>query len=173
MVYLNTFGEEGQAVFDALTAAGGPALTLVTISDLDWDRDMSPWDSPAVFKSAAPFAGGADDYLRLLVEKIVPAAERLLPGPPIWRGIAGCSRCTLSIVRMCSPGWPACPARSGFPGSGSMYFPTHPCASRAVSFSRWVTGKAKHGIRCSGRYRKIPRPSANFTGARASTLSFS
>ena len=63
VVYLNTFGEEGQAVFDALTAAGGPALTLVTISGLDWDRDMSPWDSPAVFKSAAPFAGGADDYL--------------------------------------------------------------------------------------------------------------
>ena len=76
VVYLNTFGEEGQAVFDALTAIGGPALTLVTISGLDWDRDMSPWDSPAVFKSAAPFAGGADDYLRLLAEEIVPAAER-------------------------------------------------------------------------------------------------
>ena len=98
VVYLNTFGEEGQAVFDALTAAGGPALTLVTISGLDWDRDMSPWDSPAVFKSAAPFAGGADDYLRLLVEEIVPAAERLLPATPIWRGIAGYSLAGLFAV---------------------------------------------------------------------------
>lgn len=178
VVYLNTFGEEGQAVFDALTAIGGPALTLVTISGLDWDRDMSPWDSPAVFKSAAPFAGGADDYLRLLAEEIVPprnggclahlsgAASRGIPWP-------GCSRCMLSIARMCSPGRPACPARSGFPGSGSMYFPTRPCASRTVSFSRWATGRARHGIRCSGQYRKIPKPSANFAGARASALSFS
>lgn len=98
VVYLNTFGEEGQAVFDTLTAAGSPALTLVTISGLDWDRDMSPWDSPAVFKSAAPFAGGADDYLRLLVEEIIPAAERLLPGPPSWRGITGYSLAGLFAV---------------------------------------------------------------------------
>ena len=98
VVYLNTFGEEGQAVFDALTAIGGPALTLVTISGLDWDRDMSPWDSPAVFKSAAPFAGGADDYLRLLAEEIVPAAERRLPSTPIWRGIAGYSLAGLFAV---------------------------------------------------------------------------
>lgn len=98
VVYLNTFGEEGQAVFDALTAAGSPALTLVTISGLDWDRDMAPWDSPAVFKSAAPFAGGADDYLRLLVEEIIPAAERLLPTPPSWRGIAGYSLAGLFAV---------------------------------------------------------------------------
>ena len=97
-VYLNTFGEEGQAVFDALTAAGGPALTLVTIHGLDWDRDMAPWDSPAVFKSAAPFAGGANDYLRLLVEEIVPAAERRLQGPPCWRGIAGYSLAGLFAV---------------------------------------------------------------------------
>ena len=91
VVYLNTFGEEGQAVFDALTAIGGPALTLVTISGLDWDRDMSPWDSPAAFKKGEPFTGGADSYLRLLVEEIMPEVEKALPGSPAWRGIAGYS----------------------------------------------------------------------------------
>lgn len=97
VVYLNTFGEEGQKVFEAL-AAGGPPLTLVAISGLDWDRDMAPWDSPAVFKNATPFAGGADDYLRLLTGEILPAAERMLPGPPRWRGIAGYSLAGLFAV---------------------------------------------------------------------------
>ena len=89
VVYLNTFGEEGQKVFDALPA--DPPLTLVAISGLDWDRDMAPWDSPAVFKNAAPFSGGADDYLQLLTGDILPAAERRLAGTPRWRGIAGYS----------------------------------------------------------------------------------
>ena len=39
----------------------------------------------------APFTGGADDYLRQLVEEIIPEAEKELPGPPAWRGIAGYS----------------------------------------------------------------------------------
>ena len=77
VVYLNTFGEEGQKVLDALPA--DPPLTLVAISGLDWDRDIAPWDSPAVFKNAAPFSGGADDYLRLLTGEILPIAERELP----------------------------------------------------------------------------------------------
>lgn len=96
VMYLNTFGEEGQKVFDALPAA--PPLTLVSISGLDWDRDMAPWDGPAVFKNAAPFSGGADDYLRLLTEEILPTAERELPGAPRWRGIAGYSLAGLFAV---------------------------------------------------------------------------
>lgn len=96
VVYLNTFGEEGQKVFDALPA--DPLLTLVAISGLDWSRDMAPWDSPAVFKNAAPFTGGADDYLQLLTGEILPTAERELPGAPRWRGIAGYSLAGLFAV---------------------------------------------------------------------------
>ena len=40
---------------------------------------------------APSITGGADDYLRLLVEEIMPEAEKELPGPPAWRGIAGYS----------------------------------------------------------------------------------
>ena len=53
--------------------------------------DMAPWDSPAAFKKGETFTGGADDYLRLLVEEIIPRAEKELAGPPAWRGIAGYS----------------------------------------------------------------------------------
>lgn len=91
VIYLNTVSNEGQRVFEAAQAAGCPPFTLVTISDLDWNHDMAPWDSPAAFKKGEPFTSGADDYLRLLVEGIIPKAEKELAGPPAWRGIAGYS----------------------------------------------------------------------------------
>ena len=91
MIYLNTYSDEGQQVFEAAQAAGCPPFTLIAVSNLAWNRDMAPWDSPAAFKKGEPFTGGADDYLRLLAEEIIPRAEKELAGPPAWRGIAGYS----------------------------------------------------------------------------------
>lgn len=91
IVYLNTFSDEGQEVYEAVQASGCPPFTLVAISDLDWNHDMVPWDSPPAFKNADPCTGGADDYLRLLTEEIIPTAEKKIAGVPGWRGIAGYS----------------------------------------------------------------------------------
>ena len=91
VIYLNTFLDESQKVYETAQATGCSPFTLVSVSDLDWNHDMAPWDSPAAFKKGEPFTGGADDYLRLLVEEIIPRAEEELPGPPAWRGIAGYS----------------------------------------------------------------------------------
>ena len=91
IVYLNTFSNEGQKVFEAAQAASCPPFTLVAISDLDWNHDMVPWDSPPAFKNADPCTGGADDYLRILTEEIIPTAEKKITGVPCWRGIAGYS----------------------------------------------------------------------------------
>ena len=91
IIYLNTFSGEGQKVYEAAQAAGCPPFTLVAISDLDWNHDMAPWDSPPTFKNADPCTGGADDYLQLLTEEIIPAAEKELGGVPRWRCIAGYS----------------------------------------------------------------------------------
>lgn len=91
MMYLNTYSDEDQPVFEAAQVAGCPPSNLVVVSNLDWNHDMSPWDSPAAFKKGEPFTGGADDYLRLLEEEIIPRAEKELPEPPAWRGLAGYS----------------------------------------------------------------------------------
>ena len=91
VIYLNTFLDEGQKVYEAAQAAGCPSFTLVTISDLDWNHDMVPWDSPPAFKNAEPCTGGANDYLRLLTEETIPTAEKEINGVPFWRGIAGYS----------------------------------------------------------------------------------
>ena len=91
IIYLNTFSGEGQEVFEAVQATGCPTFTLVAISDLDWNHDMVPWDSPPAFKNSTPCTGGANDYLRLLIEEIIPTAEKKITGVPSWRGIAGYS----------------------------------------------------------------------------------
>lgn len=91
VIYLNTFHDESQKVYETAQATGCPPFTLVAISNLDWNQDMAPWDSPAAFKKGEPFTGGAGDYLRLLVEEIIPRVEKELVGPPAWRGIAGYS----------------------------------------------------------------------------------
>ncbi|WP_369518080.1 alpha/beta hydrolase-fold protein [Intestinimonas butyriciproducens] len=91
IIYLNTFSDEGQKVYGAAQPAGCPQFTLVSISNLDWNHDMVPWDSPPVFKNSGPCTGGADDYLRLLTEEIIPTAEKEIAGVPCWRGIVGYS----------------------------------------------------------------------------------
>lgn len=91
VIYLNTYSGEGQQVWQASRAAGCPTFTLVAIGNLDWNHDMAPWDSPAAFPNGEPFTAGADGYLRLLLEEILPGAEENLAGAPAWRGIVGYS----------------------------------------------------------------------------------
>ena len=91
VIYLNTVSNEGQQVFEAAQAASRSPFTLVSISDLDWNHDMVPWDSPPAFKNSEPCTGGADDYLRHLTAEIIPTAEKELAGVPSWRGIVGYS----------------------------------------------------------------------------------
>lgn len=91
VIYLNTYSDEGRQVFQAAQAVDCPPFTLAVIDNLDWNHDMVPWDSPAVFKGGEPFTAGADDYLRLLLGDILPRAEKDLIGTPAWRGIVGYS----------------------------------------------------------------------------------
>lgn len=89
MICLSSNEDEREALRAEL--ADAPAHTLVCVTGLNWERDLSPWPAPAIGGRGPAFAGGADAYLRLLTERILPAAEAVLPAPPLWRGIAGYS----------------------------------------------------------------------------------
>lgn len=90
-IYLHTYSEEGLQVLTALHNAQIPDFSLISISGLDWNHDMVPWDHPPVFKNSPPCTAGADAYLELLTGVLLPAAEAKLPGIPAWRGLAGYS----------------------------------------------------------------------------------
>ena len=98
VIYLNTHQEQGQAVQQALQASRCPECNLVTVSGLDWNRDMAPWDAPPSFRQGAPFTGGGKAYLQLLTGQILPQAEQSVLGQPSWRGIAGYSLAGLFAV---------------------------------------------------------------------------
>lgn len=91
VVYLNTFEEEGGRVYQALRDGGCPDFTLVAVSGLNWNHDLSPWEIPPISKGDTPCTGGAEEYLQLLTNEIMPRAEQMIQGPISWRGLAGYS----------------------------------------------------------------------------------
>ena len=97
IVYINTFEGEGDNVYRALENMDNPAFTLVAVSGLKWEHDMAPWDIPPLSKKSTPCIGGADDYLQLLREEIMPRAEKMADGVS-WRGLAGYSLAGLFTV---------------------------------------------------------------------------
>lgn len=97
-VYFNTYGEQGEDVYKILSAAGCTDFSLITVSELEWNRDMSPWEAPAVVKGDEPFTGGADEYLELTLNEIIPRAEAELPEKIMQRAISGYSMAGLFAV---------------------------------------------------------------------------
>lgn len=59
---------------------------------------MSPWKIPPIAKGDTPCTGGAGQYMEILRNEIVPKAESLILGKPLWRGIAGYSLAGLFAV---------------------------------------------------------------------------
>ncbi len=90
LVLLHENHGEGAEIWNRLMEKGC-ACTLAAVSGIAWERDLSPWQAPAVFKQAEPFAGGADVYLRELQEEILPRIRESLPEAPQEQYIAGYS----------------------------------------------------------------------------------
>lgn len=91
VICLHTFSDEGSSVYEALRVSECPEFNLIAVSNLDWNRDMSPWKALPVLKNGDDFGGGADSYLSLFLSRILPEAEKEILGYPVWRGIAGYS----------------------------------------------------------------------------------
>ena len=70
VVVLNTFGNEGEAVYNKCIEIKCKEFILVSISNLDWNNDMTPWYAPKLNKNDADCLGKADDYLKVLVNNI-------------------------------------------------------------------------------------------------------
>lgn len=98
VIYLNASSDNGDDIYQALSASPYPACTLVVISNLCWAHDMSPWAISAITKDDTRCTGGADDYLRLLQDSIIPLAENALPRPITWRGLVGYSLAGLFAI---------------------------------------------------------------------------
>ena len=71
-IIFNSDGDEAIAVNKRLLEYGCHDYVLIAISGLDWNSDLSPWSSPAIFKNGEDFKGNADAYLQELINTIIP-----------------------------------------------------------------------------------------------------
>ena len=88
VVYAVMDQDEAQAVWSVLRE---PKPALAAISGVDWNRDLSPWPAPKVFRGGEDFGGEGPAFLDTLTEQIVPLVEAQLGFAPVYRTIAGYS----------------------------------------------------------------------------------
>lgn len=98
LIVFNTFDGDGEDVYQALQNMGCTFLNLLVVGNIDWNHDMSPWYMPSIYSKEKTFSGGADEYLKLLIEEILPKTKELIEGEPKFTGIAGYSLAGLFAV---------------------------------------------------------------------------
>lgn len=91
LILLNNFSGDGSSVVQAMQEAGCPDCNLVSIGNLQWDHDMTPWYCAPLFPGDTPCTGGAAEYLDVLVGEILPEALSGVEGTPTFIGLAGYS----------------------------------------------------------------------------------
>ena len=140
LIVLNTFEGGGAQVLAEARKMGGGDFSLLSVGGLDWNRDMSPWECAPVMAQDEGYAGGADAYLSLLLEEILPEGLKRLPESPSWTGIAGYSLAGLFAL------WAAYQT-DRFAGIVA--------ASPSVWYRDWLTYAGGHDIRTPRVYLSL------------------
>lgn len=91
LLILHCFSEEEEAVVKLLKGQEYFSFPLLCINNLEWQKDMCPWNSPALINTEKDFIGGADEYLSLLEKEIIPKAVEILGEEPNCYALAGYS----------------------------------------------------------------------------------
>ena len=98
LIVFNTFEGDGEGVYKELQNMGCTFFNLIVVGNIDWNHDMSPWYMPSIYSKEKSFSGGADEYLRLLIDEILPKAKEMIDGEPEFIGITGYSLAGLFAV---------------------------------------------------------------------------
>lgn len=122
-------GIENEAA--AIAALAGPDFRLIAVKIQDWNRDLSPWEAPAVFGKEA-FGGGAEQTLAELL--------RLCPEKDKHCFIGGYSLAGLFAL------WAAC-RTDAFAGVAA--------ASPSVWFPGFTDYVQEHGLQCGRVYLSL------------------
>lgn len=107
-------------------AAARFGTSIVCVTGIDWDNDLSPWPAPGEPPGSPDFQGRATQFLRTLTQRVVPQAERHLGLSNPKRTLVGVSMSGLFTLwqRFQSPLFPTVATLSG-----SFWYP---------GFANWV-----------------------------------
>lgn len=96
-VYSSMYQEAGVEVLEKCAGLGCRPFNLVSVSGLDWNSELSPWEADPVTRDGAAFSGHAGEYSDFLTGKVIPFAESILGGTDL-RVVAGYSMAGLFAV---------------------------------------------------------------------------
>lgn len=71
LILLNTFEENIDSIYEDAIRLTDKKFILVTISNIDWNNDLSPWYMKNTNINDSDYSGNADKYLELLTDKIL------------------------------------------------------------------------------------------------------
>jgi len=91
LIVLNNYSGDGSSVAEAMNDIGCGDCSLLSVGNLQWDNDMTPWYCPPLSRNDTPCTGGAEEYLQILLNEILPETLSVLNGEPSFVGIAGYS----------------------------------------------------------------------------------
>ena len=91
LVVLVSHGDEWEEVFDKLKKMDVSDFTLASVRVNDWNNDLSPWPAEPVAKWDTGYAGGADRFLGILEERLIPDITASSGITPIYTAVAGYS----------------------------------------------------------------------------------
>lgn len=90
VVYANMYQDAGREVLATCEQIGGRSFHLVSVTNLRWEEELSPWPHEPVVSKGDRFTGEAAVYGRFLTKEIIPRVEEQIKKPP-FRIIAGYS----------------------------------------------------------------------------------
>lgn len=82
IVIMNSYMEASPDILRSCQKHDSPAFQLVSISQLAWDEDLSPWPSEPVVSQEDHFTGEADAYCDWIRKKVLPIVRGELPESP-------------------------------------------------------------------------------------------
>ena len=75
---LNTFDEDGQEIWNKTKELTNKEFILVTISNINWNKEMTPWYMDRLFKNEDNYEGKADEYIKVLTNSIIPSVTKFI-----------------------------------------------------------------------------------------------
>ena len=72
VVIFNSYDEDGQSIWNLSKEEIDKDYVLVSISNINWTKELSPWFSEKLYKTEDDFLGKADEYIEELAYKIIP-----------------------------------------------------------------------------------------------------
>lgn len=78
VVILNTFENEYKEILENCKNIDCKEFILVSISNLDWNNEMTPWYSKKINKYGEEFLGKADEYIQVLLDEIIPKIKKYI-----------------------------------------------------------------------------------------------